>query len=166
MPRRSLTRNAVLALFVVAACDSGSAPSPTPADPPDRDELSIRARVLRVVDGDTIRVDLEGMEERVRYIGVDTPEQDRPFCREATRANAALVEDETVELRFDVERRDRYGRLLAYVHLSDGSMVNARLVELGFAQVMTVPPNVHHQARFLVLEREARAAGRGLWAAD
>jgi micrococcal nuclease len=104
------------------------------------------------------------MEERVRYIGIDTPEHDQALGPAATRANSALVEDETVELRFDVDRRDRYGRLLAYVHLADGTMVNARLLELGYAQILTVPPNVRHQADFLAREREARTARRGLWA--
>jgi micrococcal nuclease len=69
-----------------------------------------------------------------------------------------------VRLELDVRARDQYGRLLAYVWVGD-LMVNAELVRLGYAQVMTVPPNVRHQALFVKLQREARAAGRGLWAA-
>jgi len=71
------------------------------------------------------------------------------------------VANTTVRLEFDVERRDKYGRLLAYVCLEDGTFVNARLMEHGFAQVMTVPPNVQHQEVLLRLQREAREAGRG-----
>jgi len=66
-------------------------------------------------------------------------------------------------LEFDVQQVDRYNRLLAYVYLEEGTFVNAWLVEHGFAQVMTVPPNVKHQELFLKLQREAREAGRGLW---
>jgi len=76
---------------------------------------------------------------------------------------AVLVEDKTVVLEFDVERRDRYERLLAYVYLKDGTFVNAWLVENGYAMVMTVPPNVRHQELFLKFQREAREERRGLW---
>jgi len=123
-----------------------------------------------VIDGDTIRVwDVFGDRVTVRYIGINTPETKHPtkgvehFGKEASEANRKLVEDKTVVLEFDVERRDRYGRLLAYVFLKDGTFVNAWLVEHGFAQVMTVPPNVKHQELFLKLQREARDNGRGLW---
>ena len=108
-------------------------------------------RVVRVIDGDTIEVCcLNGRPEKVRYIGVNTPETNHPakdveeYGREAKEANRTLVQGKTVRLEFDVDPRDRYGRLLAYVHLEDGTFVNARLVEQGFAQVMTVPPNVKH----------------------
>ncbi len=86
-----------------------------------------------------------------------------PFGKEASKANRKLVDGKTVSLEFDVEQRDRYRRLLAYVFLKDGTFVNAWLVEHGFAQVMTVPPNVKHQDLFLKLQREAREAKRGLW---
>lgn len=69
-----------------------------------------------------------------------------------------------VRLEFDVERRDRYDRLLAYVRrVSDGMFVNAELVRSGYAQTMTIPPNVRYADRFLQLQREARREGRGLW---
>ncbi len=106
---------------------------------------------------------------KVRYIGVDTPETHHPmrgvepYGMEAAEANRKLVDGKTVRLEFDVEQRDRYGRLLAYVYLEDGTFVNAWLVENGYAMVMTIPPNVKHQALFLKLQREAREAGRGLW---
>jgi micrococcal nuclease len=131
-----------------------------------------RAQVLRVVDGDTIRVRLDGRTERVRYIGVDTPESVKPgtpvqcFAKRAAAANAALVAGRSVRLVGDVEQRDRYGRLLAYVYrASDGLFVNAELVRRGYAVTLTIPPNVAHAAEFGRLARGARRAGRGLWSA-
>ena len=130
----------------------------------------VTAEVIRVVDGDTIRVDLDGVEEPVRYIGVDTPESAIPgepvecFGEEASRFNARLVEDETVRLDFDAERRDRYGRLLAYVHAGE-TFVNAELVRQGFATTLTIPPNDSHADSFARLEQVAGRDGRGLWGA-
>jgi micrococcal nuclease len=131
-----------------------------------------RAQVLRVVDGDTIRVRLDGRTERVRYIGVDTPESVKPgtpvqcFAKRASAANAALVAGRSVRLVADVEQRDRYGRLLAYVYREpDGAFVNAQLVRDGFARTLTIAPNVAHARELAGLARQARRAGRGLWAA-
>jgi micrococcal nuclease len=133
---------------------------------------SASGQVVRVVDGDTIRVRLGGAEERVRYIGVDTPETVKPgspvqcFGKAASAFNARLVRDRRVRLKFDAERRDRYGRLLAYVYrVPDGLFVNAELVRRGYAQPLTIAPNVHHTGDFRRLARSARRAGRGLWAA-
>jgi micrococcal nuclease len=130
------------------------------------------ARVVRVVDGDTIRVSIDGRTERVRYIGVDTPESVKPgtpvqcYAKRAAAANAALVAGRTVRLVGDVEHRDRYGRLLAYVYRDDdGAFVNAALVRDGFARTLTIPPNVEHAAEFARLASTARKAGRGLWRA-
>ena len=129
---------------------------------------SVDADVVRVVDGDTIRVRLGNRVEKVRYIGVNTPELHHPQRgvepggREAADVNHLLVSGKHVRLEFDVRERDRYGRLLAYVWVGD-VMVNAELVRRGYAQVMTVPPNVRYQALFLSLERAAREGGRGLW---
>jgi micrococcal nuclease len=131
-----------------------------------------RAQVLRVVDGDTIRVRLDGRTERVRYIGVDTPESVKPgtavqcFAKRAAAANAALVTGRSVRLVGDVEQRDRYGRLLAYVYREpDGAFVNARLVRDGYARTLTIAPNVAHARQLSQLARAARESGRGLWAA-
>jgi micrococcal nuclease len=127
------------------------------------------ALVVRVVDGDTIHVRLADRLEKVRYIGVNTPEAhhptkgEEPGGRQAHAVNRRLVEGKRVRLELDVQSRDRYGRLLAYVWIGD-TMINAELVRLGYAQVMTVPPNVRHQALFVKLQRDARDAGRGLWA--
>lgn len=128
------------------------------------------APVVGVVDGDTIRVMLDDVEERVRYIGVDTPESVAPgrpvecFAKRAARFNARLVEGERVRLVFDAERRDRYGRLLAYVHVGD-DFVNAELIRRGYATTLTIPPNETFAERFDRLERNAANAGRGLWGA-
>lgn len=130
---------------------------------------ALTARVIHVIDGDTIRVRIGHRHETVRYIGVNAPEIDhpdraaQPFGREAAAANRRLVKGEIVRLELDVERRDRYGRLLAYVYVGD-VMVNAELVARGYAQAMTIPPNVRHQRLLVKLEREARRRQLGLWA--
>ncbi|MCZ7568843.1 MAG: thermonuclease family protein [Ardenticatenaceae bacterium] len=137
---------------------------PVPPPPaPATSRTTGAGHVLSVIDGDTIEVEIDGISYRVRYIGVDTPEQGMPFYAEATQANAALVADHDVWLEKDVSETDRYGRLLRYVYVGD-TMVNAELARQGYAQVATFPPDVAHQAEFLPLEQEARAAGRGLWA--
>jgi micrococcal nuclease len=129
-------------------------------------------RVVGVTDGDTIRVALGAGVERVRYIGVDTPESRRPgtpmqcFARRAAEANARLVSGRRVRLVLDVEQRDRYGRMLAYVYRAgDGRFVNAALVRDGYARTLTVPPNVRFADRFARLAADARRSGRGLWSA-
>ena len=130
------------------------------------------ARVARVVDGDTIVVARGGGEERVRYIGVDTPETVKPrtpvqcFGRKASAFNHRLLDGRSVRLVADAEQRDRYGRLLAYVYRADdGLFVNAELVRHGYATTLTIPPNVRYAERFRALAAEARRAGRGLWSA-
>lgn len=121
------------------------------------------ALVTRIIDGDTIEVELNGVSRRVRYIGMDTPEIGAPFYREATEANRQLVAGQNVILVKDISETDRYGRLLRYVYLPDGTFVNAELVRQGYAQVATFPPDVKHQELFLSLQGEARTAGLGLW---
>ncbi len=122
--------------------------------------------VRRVVDGDTVVL---STGERVRYIGVDTPELHHPrkpverYAREAKEFNRRLVEGKRVRLEFDVERRDKYSRLLAYVTLEDGTFVNAELLRQGYAQLLTIPPNVKYVALFRKLQQEARENKRGLW---
>jgi micrococcal nuclease len=129
-------------------------------------------RVVKVVDGDTIHVATPSGREKVRYIGVDTPETRHPgkgvqcFGKAASAFNARLVDGERVRLVRDVEARDRYGRLLAYVYrLRDGRFVNAELARRGYAVALTVPPNVRFAEHFVALARAAREGGRGLWAA-
>lgn len=155
---------AVLNAPISTATRTGPTGSPAPSG-------TTPARVLRVVDGDTIEVDLGGASYRVRYIGVDTPETVHPsrpvgcFGPEASAFNKALVRGQTVYLETDLSDTDRYGRLLRYVWLGDGRMVNQLLVEEGYAQVTTYPPDVKYVDRFLAAQQRARDEGRGLWGA-
>ena len=129
----------------------------------------LTGQVVFVVDGDTIKVRVGDHIETVRYIGVNAPEmrhptsgEEEPGAREATEGNRGLVDGQLVRLEIDLQERDRYGRLLAYVYVGE-MMVNAELVSQGYAQVMTIPPNVRYQERFLKLQREARLLQIGLW---
>jgi micrococcal nuclease len=131
---------------------------------------SAKAFVTRVVDGDTIEARIDGREEDVRYIGVDTPETVKPdtpvqcFGPRASSFNHALVERRRVRLVFGVERRDIYGRLLAYVYLGR-RFVNAMLVRRGLARSLTIAPNNRFALLFQRLELGAARTGRGLWGA-
>lgn len=152
----------VLALVVLASGCADDANNTT--DLPEGDDRTVE----RVVDGDTIVVD---GGERIRLIGIDTPESVDPrrpvecFGREAAAFMEALLPPGTeVRLVFDVETEDQYGRTLAYVHRLDGGLfVNLHLVEEGYAQAATYPPNVEHTDQFAEATREAREANRGLW---
>jgi len=136
-------------------------------DPPSP---SATAYVVRAVDGDTIEVRLDGRREDVRYIGVDTPETVKPdtpvqcFGPQAHRFNSRLVTHRRVRLVFGEERRDVYGRLLAYVYLGL-RFVNAELARRGFARTLTIPPNDRFARRFERLQTAAARAGSGLWGA-
>ncbi len=136
----------------------------------DEPPPSAWAYVTRVVDGDTVEVRLDGQIEDVRYIGVDTPETVKPdtpvqcFGPQASGFNHRLLEGRRVRLVFGVERRDVYGRLLAYVYLgAGGRFVNAELVRRGLARTLTIAPNDRFAPRFKRLEIAAARAGRGLW---
>jgi micrococcal nuclease len=151
----------LLAIFLVRFFQSdppGPPPMPEPARP---------VRVERVVDGDTLLLD-GGV--RVRLIGVDTPETVRPdhpvepFGPEASDFTERMVEGRFVTLEFDRERRDRYGRVLAYVYDADGRMLNEELIRAGFSPAETQYPYRSDRKRlFQQAEDEARSAGRGLW---
>ncbi len=171
MARRLPIRFRSLALAVLGALVLAGALWPVAGRPEPARRLE--GTVLRLVDGDTIHVELGGRVEKVRYIGINTPELhhprrgEEPGGREAREANRRLVEGRAVRLEPDVQQRDRYGRLLAYVWVrrEDGGevMVNAELLRLGYAQVMTIPPNVRYTSTFLALQRQARDEHRGLW---
>lgn len=136
--------------------------TPMPTDTPKPATVG-EALVVKIVDGDTIDVSINGEIYRVRYIGMDTPERGELGYAEATAVNAELVGGKTVRLEKDVSETDKYGRLLRYVYVGD-LFVNAELLRRGYAQVMTIPPDVAHADEFLELQREAREARRGLWA--
>jgi endonuclease YncB( thermonuclease family) len=125
--------------------------------------------VARVVDGDTVQVQMGDRVETVRYIGISIPEIEHPtggrarYGEVARTANRQLVEGRAVRLILDVQPRDRYGRLLAYVYV-DGQLVNAELVRRGYAEAATQPPNVKYHRDFVELQRQARQTRAGLWA--
>ena len=137
---------------------------------PDPPRDAVRAKVQRVSDGDTFVATVQGRRERVRVIGVDTPESvdpnrpDEPYGQEASDFAKHYLDGETVRLAGDAEPRDRYGRMLAYVWLADGTFWNALLVAEGYAQQLTIPPNVAYAGLFRRLVAEARREHRGLWA--
>ncbi len=155
---------AALFLLVLAGCGGGTISEVT------RDAAK-EVTVVRVTDGDTIEVrpTINGTED-VRLIGVDTPETAgsprgaQPYGEEASMFTERSLEDRRVTLRFDVEKEDQYGRALAYVYLPDGSMFNETLLEEGYAQVATFPPNVRHLGSFQTAQRAAREADLGIWA--
>jgi micrococcal nuclease len=165
----SFRRVVILVAFAVAAGAFGANALGTARGGGSPSASSV-ARVVRVVDGDTIVASVGGREERVRYIGMDTPEDVKPgtpvqcYSRRAAAENRRLVAGRRVRLVQDAEARDRYGRLLAYVYRAgDGLFVNAELVRLGYARPLTIPPNVAHEAEIARLARAARRGGRGLW---
>jgi len=141
------------------------------------------ATVVRVVDGDTLRIEVNGHEEAVRLIGIDTPESKAnkkakkdavktnhdvetitAMGREAAKYVRTLVRrGDTVGLEFDVQKRDKYKRLLVYAYLQDGKMLNEEIIKAGYANVMTYPPNVKYQERFVRAYREALDTKRGLY---
>jgi micrococcal nuclease len=133
------------------------------------------AVVTRIVDGDTIRVDIDRTEYPLRYIGIDTPEPDvadpavRAFADAATAANAALVEGREVILERDVSETDQFDRLLRHVWIEDAAgglvLVNLELIRQGFAQVSTYPPDVKYVDLLTIAQEIARTAELGLWAA-
>lgn len=135
--------------------------------------------VSRVVDGDTLKL---SNGQSVRLIGVDTPELHYSYKllrdvkkshkdsaaiqslgKKAADFTKSLVKGQRVRLEYDIERHDRYNRLLAYVYLEDGTFVNAKIIEEGYGHIMTIPPNIRYASKFLQLEREARLNNKGLW---
>jgi len=124
----------------------------------------VNAICTEVIDGDTIVIQEEstGKLYKVRYIGINCPDKGDPYYDEAKKVNEELVLGKTLKLEKDVSETDRYNRLLRYVYV-DSIFVNAYLVEQGYAQVATYPPDVKFSETFLSLQREAEGAGRGLW---
>lgn len=141
------------------------------------------AVVVSVKDGDTLRIIFRGRSELIRLIGIDAPESKRN--RKAYRDSARRQNDlntivaqgkmasrfvlglvkkgDRIEIEFDVETRDRYGRLLGYVYLADGRMLNDVIIRSGYATPLTIPPNVRYADRFLASYRYAREHNLGLW---
>jgi len=130
---------------------------------------TIECEVMRIVDGDTIVVNYNGKEEKVRLIGIDTPESVHPNESKNTE-DGIKVSDYTkerlsgklVEIELDLQERDKYGRILAYVYI-DGQMYNKELLEIGYAKIATYPPNVKYVDDFKEIQKDARESKVGLW---
>ena len=151
-----------------AYCQGGQPRPPTPRTTEPSEPSTTQAEtylVKRVIDGDTLEL---STGERVRLIGVDTPETKDPrkpvqyFGQEATAFTRRMVEGKRVRLEYDQERRDKYGRTLAYVYLEDGTFLNAEIIRQGYGFAYTRFP-FKYLEEFRKLEGEAREAGRGLW---
>jgi len=142
-----------------------------------------KAQILTIVDGDTVKVIYHNKEENIRLIGIDTPET-RPNKKAIKDAQRSKSDIETITsqgreaknfvkrlvkpgdllgIEFDIQTRDKYGRLLAYLYLSSGKMLNEEIIKAGYAHLMTIPPNLKYQNRFSMAYREARENHRGLW---
>jgi micrococcal nuclease len=155
----------------------------SPADSGQRSYEQRADVVLRVVDGDTLTINHNGRKESIRLIGIDTPESkpNKKAKKDATRNSedlATIVElgkeaakfvrtlvhpGDPISIEFDKQIRDKYGRLLGYIYLADGTMLNEEIVRAGYASLMTYPPNVRYQDRFLRAYHDARENNRGLW---
>ena len=166
-------RRIVLCIAVLTtACGSGSPSTATATAASSAPTLEANATVVRIVDGDTIDVNVGSRHERVRLIGIDTPETKKPntpvqcFGPEATRFTTSLLPvGERLHLERDVVARDDYGRLLAYIYLArDGTFVNLKIIRQGYARPLTIPPNVAHTVEFVEAARRATADNIGLWA--
>lgn len=149
----------------------------------NRDDWAV---LIEVIDGDTYKVRFRGKEEKLRLIGIDTPETqaNRKAHKDADKQNQSLesireMGDQAREyvrslippgtrlrLEFDVQIRDRYDRLLAYAYLENGEMLNEKIIAEGYASPMTYPPNIRYQPNFLSLYQKARLQKKGLWKSD
>lgn len=145
-------------LLAITACGEPVVPSGNSGGG-DADQ-SETATVIRAVDGDTIVVRLDGREERIRYVGVNTPESDEACGSTATEANSRLVAGQTVRLERDTSDRDRFDRLLRYVYVGE-TMVNRELIVQGYAEAVLYEPDDRYYQEFVELERMAALSGRG-----
>src|SRR5258706_1454848 len=163
-----MRRTILCIAMLVSACNPGSPASS--GSPPASTLLVANATMARIVDGDTIDVTIDGRRERIRLIGIDTPETKKPntpvqcYGPEATKFRTSLSPLGTpLHLDRDVVARDDYGRLLAYVYVAgDGLFVNLKIIRRGFARPLTIPPNDAHAGEFIDAARAAEAANIGL----
>jgi micrococcal nuclease len=166
MSSRNARRIGLIGVALASACGSTAVTSASTVVPAN-------ATVVRVVDGDTIHARIDGRNETIRLIGIDTPETVKPntpvqcFGEEASHETKSLLPvGSPIRLVRDAEARDDYGRLLAYVYrATDGLFVNLALARDGFAVTLSIAPNVAHADEFAAAAAEARRAGRGLWSA-
>lgn len=176
--KKSIIAILLFSILIITGCDEPSQtagivdPQEAVSIDQDAEHLENTYPVTRVVDGDTIIVNIDGADERVRLIGVDTPESVHPdrsknvkYGQIASDFTREHLEGENVALEYDVSERDRYGRILAYVYL-DEVMFNKTLLEEGHAKVATFPPNVKYVDDFTVLQEQARKDRKGVWGYD
>ncbi len=122
--------------------------------------FSEQSGVKAVIDGDTIEL---RNGERVRYIGIDTPEKDQAFYKEATKVNRELLKKGKLRLEYDADKQDNWGRTLAYIWI-DSMMVNAELIKQGLASVYMISPNFKHKEELVTYQKQARMKRLGIWA--
>ncbi|MHA6489141.1 thermonuclease family protein [Bacillus cabrialesii] len=129
----------------------------------------IEVTVSRVIDGDTFIADVNSTEERIRLILVDTPETVhptkavQPYGKEASAFSKKTLENQSVYLEYDQEKRDKYDRLLAYVFLKDGTSFNKILLEKGYARLAVFPPNIKYKDEYKQAEEAAKNEKIGIW---
>ncbi|MCY8152001.1 thermonuclease family protein [Bacillus paralicheniformis] len=148
---------------------NSKAPSSAGSNASEQDTDRIEAPVIRVIDGDTFVANVDGQKEKVRLILVDTPETvhptkpEEPYGKEASNFAKKTLSKQTVQLEMDVEKRDKYGRLLAYVYLKDGSSFNKVLLEKGYARLAVFPPNIKYEDEYKQAEEAAKEKALGIW---
>jgi len=134
--------------------------------PPDNRAAGKTVFVGKIYDGDTISAFVNGHFEKIRLIGIDAPEKDqRPWGRKARECLGSLISaaDSRVSLEYDIDKRDKYGRILAYIWTQNGQMINEEMMKNGCAVLFTFPPNVRYAERFLVAQKKAQEHKAGIW---
>ncbi len=129
----------------------------------------VQVKVVKIFDGDTISVLLDGTAEKIRLVGIDAPELDqKPWGLKSKKHLEGLINlsNWTVDLEFDIERRDKYGRLLCYLFSDDKTMINLRMVQDGYAMLFTVPPNIKYADIFKDGQKKAREQKLGIWSSN
>jgi len=161
IPLRLATAILLISMLVLAGCSTSS-----------NDAADTNAKVVKVVDGDTLDVEFNGKTERIRLLLVDTPETVHPskpvepFGPEASKFAKETLSNQRVKVEFDVSERDKYGRLLAYVWIN-GKMFNELLLEKGLARVSYVyPPNVKYVDQFRAIQSKAQKVELGIWSIE
>jgi micrococcal nuclease len=166
-----MVRGWILVLGAALVACGGDERDPASSSTPASTVVEANATIVRVVDGDTVVADIDGHRETIRLIGIDTPETVKPdspiecYGPEASAFTKRLLPEGTsVRLERDVEARDDYGRLLAYVYVAaDGTFVNLELAAQGYAALLTFPPNIAHVDEFVAAANAAQQADLGLW---
>jgi len=130
-----------------------------------KQELEL-VEVVAVIDGDTVKIKVNGEEKSVRLIGVDTPEKNECFEKEATKRAKELMENKRIKLESDSSQddKDKYDRLLRYIYLEDGTLVNKKLIEEGFGAEYTFKTAYKFQTEFKAAEKMAKEGKMGIWA--